>query len=225
LKSSIFLFLIYFLSFTDNFECQQCGKQFGNQHILKLHTRIHASQSLLQGVPGAAATLSQNNGTLNFNFNITVDFSLEDSNGTALRERLSNILKSESLWENVSQSIANIKNQSSVEKPSPSSSLKEAEPVQPKTNDPSPEVPQSAEVQNGFTPQEVPSSKEEETSNKSETTKPVPSPARTQPITRGTKLFSTKSIDCKKYPSYAFAKFEENKSDVNKKRKKNVFFS
>lgn len=72
------------LGLKENFECKQCGKQFGNRHILQLHTRLHASQSSIvppDAVNGDAVTVTsttQSNGSLNINFNVSLNINLAD---------------------------------------------------------------------------------------------------------------------------------------------------
>lgn len=70
------------LGIKEKFECKQCGKQFGNRHILQLHTRLHASQTTLpEGVPTDAVTVTsakQSNGSLNINFNVSLNINLSD---------------------------------------------------------------------------------------------------------------------------------------------------
>ncbi|XP_034241180.1 phospholipase D A-like isoform X2 [Thrips palmi] len=70
------------LGIKENFECKQCGKQFGNRHILQLHTRLHASQTALpEGGPTDAVTVTsakQSNGSLNINFNVSLNINLSD---------------------------------------------------------------------------------------------------------------------------------------------------
>lgn len=79
---SDFALIVNFKSISENFECKQCGKQFGNRHILQLHTRLHASQtSLPEGGPTDAVTVTsakQSNGSLNINFNVSLNINLSD---------------------------------------------------------------------------------------------------------------------------------------------------
>lgn len=90
--------------FTENFECKQCGKQFGNQHILQLHTRLHASQTSSPPSEGTSpapegtnsppeetspleksfsdavtiTSTSQSNGSLKINFSVSLNINLKD---------------------------------------------------------------------------------------------------------------------------------------------------
>lgn len=72
------------LGIKENFECKQCGKQFGNRHILQLHTRLHASQSSSSSPEGSLSdavtvtSTSQSNGSLNINFNVSLNINLSD---------------------------------------------------------------------------------------------------------------------------------------------------
>lgn len=94
------LLINYFILFVlENFECKQCGKQFGNRHILQLHTRLHASQSSSTppetGISDAVTVTSttQTNGSLNINFNVSLNINLADGLDTMdLDSKLNDLL-------------------------------------------------------------------------------------------------------------------------------------
>ncbi|KAK3919546.1 Serine/threonine-protein kinase ICK [Frankliniella fusca] len=89
------------LGIKENFECKQCGKQFGNRHILQLHTRLHASQSSSSSPEGSLSdavtvtSTSQSNGSLNINFNVSLNINLSDGlDSMDLDSKLNDLLAS-----------------------------------------------------------------------------------------------------------------------------------